>query len=141
MGVPAAVIAKLRDDHFEWVTNENSRTYDYLPEVEYSLAKALLDVYRVLLTGIHLMRTGELEAHLRRLNETARLSAVEDRIARKAQNVERAALNDADLPFHLGEYDRLTSELQREGEASQLPDAASGRHALNDLLIRIRGRL
>src|ERR1700676_3923373 len=36
--------------------------------------KPLLYVYRVLLTGIHLMRTGEVEANLIRLNETAKLS-------------------------------------------------------------------
>src|SRR5262249_42722895 len=35
--------------------------------------KPLLYVYRVLLTGIHLMRTGEVEANLVRLNEEARL--------------------------------------------------------------------
>jgi predicted nucleotidyltransferase len=33
--------------------------------------KPLLYVYRVLLTGIHLMRTGEVEANLVRLNESA----------------------------------------------------------------------
>src|SRR5215470_9328392 len=38
--------------------------------------KPLLYVYRVLLTGIHLMRTGEVEANLVRLNEGARLSHV-----------------------------------------------------------------
>ena len=35
--------------------------------------KPLLYVYRVLLTGIHLMRTGEVEANLVRLNEEAKL--------------------------------------------------------------------
>ncbi len=35
--------------------------------------KPLLYVYRVLLTGIHLMRTGEVQANLVRLNETFRL--------------------------------------------------------------------
>ena len=45
--------------------------------------KPLLYVYRVLLTGIHLMRTGEVEANLVRLNEEARLPHVDDLIARK----------------------------------------------------------
>src|ERR1700722_18763882 len=45
--------------------------------------KPLLYVYRVLLTGIHLMRTGEVEANLVRLNESARLPHVGDLIARK----------------------------------------------------------
>src|SRR5206468_1537284 len=45
--------------------------------------KPLLYVYRVLLTGIHLMQTGEVEANLLRLNETARLSSVDDLVRRK----------------------------------------------------------
>jgi predicted nucleotidyltransferase len=36
--------------------------------------KPLLYVYRVLLTGIHLMRTGEFEANLARMNESFRLT-------------------------------------------------------------------
>ncbi len=43
--------------------------------------KPLLYVYRVLLTGIHLMRTGDVEANLLRLNEDARLPHVDDLIA------------------------------------------------------------
>src|SRR5215213_1800859 len=45
--------------------------------------KPLLYVYRVLLTGIHLMRTGEVEANLITLNETAKLSYIPDLIAQK----------------------------------------------------------
>lgn len=114
-----------------------ARTQWRLLEKERSV-KALLYVYRVLLTGIHLMRTGEVEANLRRLDEAARLPAVEELIARKTQGAERATMDDADLPFHLGEYDRLTSELRQASESSRLPDAPRGRDALNDLLIRIR---
>src|SRR5512133_45445 len=40
--------------------------------------KPLLYVYRVLLTGIHLMRTGEVEANLLHLNEEAPLDHVTD---------------------------------------------------------------
>src|SRR3954466_15213791 len=45
-------------------------------------AKPLLYVYRVLLTGIHLMRSGEVEANLAKLNETHRLPYIPDLIAR-----------------------------------------------------------
>ena len=38
--------------------------------------KPLLYVYRVLLTGIHLMRTGELEANLVTLNQDFRLPCI-----------------------------------------------------------------
>ena len=62
--------------------------------------KPLLYVYRVLLTGIHLMRTGEVEANLVRLNVEARLSHVDDLIARKIAGPEKSALDDADVAFH-----------------------------------------
>ena len=45
--------------------------------------KPLLYVYRVLLTGIHLMRTGEVEANLVTLNEEFRLNYMADLVARK----------------------------------------------------------
>src|SRR5690606_25776570 len=45
--------------------------------------KPLLYVYRVLLTGIHLMKTGEVEANLRNLNDLAKLPYIDDLIERK----------------------------------------------------------
>lgn len=100
--------------------------------------KPLLYVYRVLLTGIHLMRTGEVEANLVRLNERAKLPYVYDLIARKTGGPELGRLEQPDLEFHQQEYDRLRSELQRAFDESQLPEVATAAPALNDLLIRIR---
>ncbi len=100
--------------------------------------KPLLYVYRVLLTGIHLMRTGEVEANLPRLNESARLSFVDDLIERKLAGPEKSQLPEADLGFHEAEYQRLVAELESASEKSHLPERASGRDALNDLLVRLR---
>ena len=100
--------------------------------------KPLLYVYRVLLTGIHLMRTGEVEANLVRLNDTAKLPYMPDLIARKVGGAEHGRLAEADLEFHEREYQRLTSELERASEQSQLPDTAREAAALNDLLVRLR---
>ena len=61
----------------------------------------------MLLTGIHLMRTGEVEANLVRLNEEARLPHVDDLIARKLAGPEQSVLDDADVEFHRREYERL----------------------------------
>ena len=112
--------------------------------------KPLLYTYRVLLTGIHLMRTGQVEANLRILNDEARLSHVHDLIARKQAGREDELLGDqranADLPtnrdfaFHESEYRRLTAELAAAREASSLPDEPTARDALHDLLVRIRLR-
>ena len=103
--------------------------------------KPLLYVYRVLLTGIHLMRTGEVEANLVRLNETAKLPYIPDLIARKVGGTEKGCLDQADLEFHEREYQRLTAELQRAFERSQLQGNARARAAMNDLLVRIRLRM
>jgi uncharacterized protein len=100
--------------------------------------KPLLYVYRVLLTGIHLMQTGEIEANLVRLNETARLPHVSDLIALKTGGPEKGALEAADLEFHRREFERLRAELEQAFAQSRLPEAPRGAAALNDLLVRIR---
>ncbi|WP_165250106.1 nucleotidyltransferase domain-containing protein [Paludisphaera soli] len=100
--------------------------------------KPLLYVYRVLLTGIHLMQTGDIEANLARLNETARLPHVADLIARKIDGPERATLEDADIERHRREFERLRSELETASRSSELPERPTARAALDDLLIRLR---
>lgn len=100
--------------------------------------KPLLYLYRVLFTGIHLMRTGEIEANLVKLNAVLNHPAVPDLIARKLAGPERSTLPDAELAFHEGEYHRLIEELKQASAASTLPENATARAALSDLLVRIR---
>ncbi|MCA8988540.1 MAG: nucleotidyltransferase domain-containing protein [Planctomycetaceae bacterium] len=100
--------------------------------------KPLLYVYRVLLTGIHLMRTGQLEANLVYLNESFRLTYLPDLIAQKVEGAEKGTLDQADLLFHEREYERLRTELETAHEQSQLPELPGGAEELNDLLVRIR---
>jgi predicted nucleotidyltransferase len=102
--------------------------------------KPMLYTYRVLLTGIHLMRTGEVEANLVRLNEEVRLRHVDDLIARKLAGPEQSALDDADVAFHHREYERLVDELEAAQRASTLPEAPTARPALHELLVRMRMR-
>lgn len=100
--------------------------------------KPLLYVYRVLLTGIHLMRIGIVEANLVRLNEIFRLSYLDALIAQKNGGTEQGTLAGADLAFHEREYQRLVAELEAARDASQLPDEPRARVALSDLLVRLR---
>jgi predicted nucleotidyltransferase len=100
--------------------------------------KPLLYVYRVLLTGLHLMQTGEVEANLVHLNEEAKLPYLPDLIERKLAGPEKGKLSDAGLVFHQREYERLCAALKLASEQSHLPEAPSGQAALNDLLVRIR---
>jgi predicted nucleotidyltransferase len=100
--------------------------------------KPLLYTYRVLLTGIHLMRTGEIEANLVRLNAIYCLPQIPDLIERKLSGAEKSYLGDADMAFHQGEYERLCQELEQAHNDSHLPEEPTCRAALNDLLVRLR---
>lgn len=100
--------------------------------------KPLLYVYRVLLTGIHLMRSGRIEANLRVLNESQKLPYIDDLIERKLNGPEKGDLPAADFDFHEREYERLVNELEDAARQSTLPEAARGKPALNDLLVRMR---
>ncbi|MEZ6088698.1 MAG: nucleotidyltransferase domain-containing protein [Pirellulaceae bacterium] len=102
--------------------------------------KPLLYVYRVLLTGIHLMRTGKVEANLNTLNALSKLSYIDELADRKRSGPEKGTLQAADLEFHTREYERLTAELELAHETSRLPEMPSARGELNDLLVRLRLR-
>jgi uncharacterized protein len=100
--------------------------------------KPLLYLYRVLLTGIHLMRTGTVEANLRHLNEEFQLPQVPHLLELKTTGVERSRLDDKDISFHEREYGRLLEVLDEAAETSILPDQPSAQGALDDLLVRLR---
>ena len=100
--------------------------------------KPLLYVYRVLLTGIYLMRTGVIEANLVTLNTEFKLPYVPELIQRKLSGAEKQQIGDADLAFHEGEYLRLRGQLEEEFTHCKLPESPSGKRDLDDLLRRIR---
>lgn len=128
------------------VTRHHAHHYFGFAETQWKLflkagpphVKPLLYVYRVLLTGIHLMRTGVVLANLRHLNEDMPLPYIADLIARKTEGPEMGVLKQADLAFHHAEYERLRGILQGSFEKSALPETPSAHAALNDLLVRIR---
>jgi predicted nucleotidyltransferase len=97
--------------------------------------KPILYAYRVLMTGIHLLRTGDVEANLPRLNEHFGLSFLDELIARKS--AENAAPGDLDWPFHQTNLAELEARLDRAFEESTLPEDRD-RKPINDLLVRRR---
>lgn len=140
--------AELKEIAKGCVTQHHSHHYFGFSETQWELfakesprrVKPLLYVYRVLLTGIWLMRTGEVEANLVTLNETFRLPYLGDLITRKLAGPEQSTLDDADLAFHQGEYERLRAELQTAHDVStlrEMPEETT-RAALSDLLVRVR---
>jgi predicted nucleotidyltransferase len=87
--------------------------------------KPLLYVYRVLLTGIRMMRSGEVIASLPACNEEVGLPYIGELIDRKTEGAEQGVMSEADADA---------------AERSRLPETASPatRAALHDLLLRVR---
>lgn len=128
------------------ITRHHSYHYRGFAETQWRLftkeepprVKPLLYVFRVLLTGIHLMRTGRIEANLTTLNQDFRLPYIPELIDRKMRSAENATLELFQLELYSAEYRRLLGKLEQAAGTSELPDEASGREELNDLLIRLR---
>lgn len=88
--------AELKEIARGCVTRNHAHHYFGFVETQWKLfskespprVKPLLYVYRVLLTGIWMMRTGEVEANLVTLNESFRLPYIPDLIARKLKGPE-----------------------------------------------------
>ncbi|OWK39136.1 DNA polymerase beta superfamily protein [Fimbriiglobus ruber] len=99
-------------------------------------AKTLLYAYRVVLTGVHLLRTGEVESYLPTLAEVYKLPFVPDLIERK-KSAEFGPLTGTDVAWHRTELDRWENELDRAYADSCLPEAAP-LDELNEFLIATR---
>jgi predicted nucleotidyltransferase len=140
--------AELKDVARDCITRHHAHHYLGFAETQWRLfrredpprVKPLLYVYRVLLTGIHLMRTGAVQANLGRLNEDFKLSYIPELIERKAGGTEKGRLGQADVAHHEREYERLRGELEQAYQESGLPEAPNGMAALHDLLVRTRLR-
>ena len=99
--------------------------------------KTLLYVYRVLLTGIHMLETGEIEANLPRLAAAHGLDFVPDLIERKRTG-EATTLERADVERHAQRVSMLESEMLKAYEAARLPDGAPNIDEINHFLMETR---
>jgi predicted nucleotidyltransferase len=99
-------------------------------------AKTLLYAYRVLLTGIHVLRSGEIEANLPRLLELHPQPGVPELMAAKVK--EKARVGQADLARHVRALGDLQAELVRSFEASTLPEEPGRGAELDRFLVRLR---
>lgn len=138
--------SELKDIAKDCITRHHAHHYFGFAKNEWRLfekenphrIKPLLYIFRVLLTGIHLMKTGEIEANLGILNEEYKLPYIPDLIERKVTGKEKSVLEDADMAFYRSEYERLVGELENAERASSLPEQGTGKERLNDMLIRLR---
>jgi predicted nucleotidyltransferase len=135
--IAAACVTRYHSHHYLGFA---STQWGLFEKEEPPRVKPLLYVYRVILTGIHLMRTGHVEANLLALNEEFGLPYINELVERKVNGVEKGVLDTGEKEFHAAEYARLIAQLEDAASESQLPEEASARDELNDLLVRVRLR-
>lgn len=97
--------------------------------------KPLLYAYRVSLTGIHLLRTGQVNANLAELAPEYGYSHLLTLIA--AKSTEQATLT---LPVeeHEAAIERLQEDMHAAYEGSPLPPEPTNQPALEDFVVRVR---
>lgn len=96
--------------------------------------KPLLYTFRVLATGIHLMKTGELRADLTELYGYGP-AYLPELVAAKREAEHAAA---PEIGPAARDVARMTGELELARDASALPETASAHAALHDLVVRVR---
>lgn len=102
-------------------------------------AKTLLYLFRVVMTGIHLLRTTEVQANLQILNdEVFRRAFIEALIERKKSGTEKGTIEREERDSLLKEAQALEIELEEAFEESPLPNEVSNLDALDDFLVRVR---
>lgn len=101
--------------------------------------KPLLYAFRTVLTGLHLMRTGEVEANLETLNAAARLPFLADLMALKRGGREGEPLPESP-GVYAAEHARLVRELEDAREATPLPQTVAPEvaRAVSDWVVRVR---
>ncbi|MGW2720614.1 nucleotidyltransferase domain-containing protein [Streptomyces sp. NPDC001492] len=118
--------------HYRGFANTQWRLFEKTGEL-----KPLLYTFRVLLTGIHLMRSGEVQAHLPTLlGEVDAPAYLTELIAAKAEREHGGA--DVDHARVRADVERLHGVLDAARETSALPDAPTVHDALHDFVVRIR---
>jgi uncharacterized protein len=114
-------------------------TYRAYQREERRRAKPLLALYRLAMTAIHVLRHGDVETSLPRLNELYGFPHVTERIVAliERKRADEAATVAEDAPY-LADIERLGAILDEAYAASRLPEMPSNRAALDAFLYRQR---
>jgi predicted nucleotidyltransferase len=108
----------------------------HLEGQEAKSAKGLLYAYRVVLCGIHLLQTGEVESNLAALSRHFDLPFLNELILQK-QSAETGTLTNLDWAWHREELGRWEQRLNQAHEHSQLPEQPP-RDDVDRFLVRFR---
>ena len=113
----AKCVTKHCHNHYRGFLHTQRKLFE---KEEVKRAKTLLYAYRVALTGVHLLETGEVQTHLPTLNEKFGLPFIAELIARKA-SAEFGTLTAVDVAFHTQQLDEWEARLNAAYDASTLP--------------------
>ncbi|MCA9719233.1 MAG: nucleotidyltransferase domain-containing protein [Myxococcales bacterium] len=102
------------------------------------MARTLLNVYRIALTGIHLLKSGKLIADLNILAKLYNLPEASELIEFKRENGERSTVPPKLNALHKENWAQLGKDLGLAYEASMLPDQAENEDACAQWLIELR---
>lgn len=126
------VVTSHHAHHYRGFAGTQWRLFDKTGEL-----KPLLYTFRVLLTGIHLMRSGEVQPHLPTLiREVDAPAYLPELINAKAEQEHGAA--DVEHARVAADVERLHRVLDEAQAASALPDAPSVHDALHAFVVRTR---
>ncbi|MFJ8015330.1 DNA polymerase beta superfamily protein [Streptomyces sp. NPDC096339] len=120
--------------HYRGFANTQWRLFEKAREL-----KPVLYAFRALLTGIHLMRSGEVQAHLPTLlGEVAEAPPYLGALIEAKVAAEHGGYQGPDLVGVRGDFEALHAVLDAAQAASALPEWASAYDALDELVVRRR---
>ena len=102
--------------------------------------KILLYIFRVLMTGIHLAKAGEVEPNIVTLNETFRLPFIDELVSQKIAQEHSSLGGDRPMAYFERQYEALLGQLEDFRGQTKLPVAPPEAIAreLDDWLVRLR---
>lgn len=127
------------------VTRRHARHYEGFARSQWARAgkedpprvKPVLYTYRVLLSGLHLLRTGEVLAHLPTLQAEAAVPDLDALLGAKREGAEAVTL-PLDRDRHARRVGHLLEELAAAARASRLPERPSAGAELEELVVEAR---
>ncbi|GAA3369576.1 hypothetical protein GCM10020367_12840 [Streptomyces sannanensis] len=133
MALAPGVLTRHHAHHYRGFAHTQWRLFEKSGEL-----KPLLYTFRVLLTGIHLMRTRTVQAQLPTLlDEVDSPAYLPDLIAAKA-DAEHGPLTVVTQELVRSDVEALHRALDEAQESSALPGEPSAYDALHDFVIRVR---
>lgn len=101
-------------------------------------AKSVLYMFRVVMSGIHLLQTGRVETDIKVLDQAFEIPYLEDLWLAKCMDREKATVAESERETYLADADQLAERMSDAVARSPLPEELQNRAALDDFLRRQR---